>query len=1808
AAEMEISANLPSSEVCYFCKERVYLLQRLSAEGLFFHRSCFKCEYCSASLRLGNYSFDRDAICGGKFYCIPHFRMQKPENRHMEIMKRKQEFLTRAFEEEKEKLYKTLLDNTEKALSPGKQLTDKASESVTDSPKTPDAQKQDNVQKSTNLLTEPSSTFGCDQTPERVEYENSIIELSEEELLTSELEEEELTQKNLGPSQDLATSEDEYSDLSTDTESDEEAFAEELERSLTADETRKLAETWNRKYSAEHSLIDTVSSSADDEGSDTEIGSEDTSDDVDSNAEYSLDSSEEECDQAEKEEEKLLSVDAKDEFTVQVPVIDLKSINRISEDETSSESDISEEETDEDEDSEGESESGTEVDSESEPKALLPPPLIPKIIIHESPPQDIDLDQEWEVETPSLQNDNSVHDTPLCDDSVVILNDSTQNNPLCDDSVVILSDSAQNNELELSVEIVESVPKHPDTSMAVAENYDASSYKDADGKSNQNDTAKNLDYSQFRTEEEITCQVKEKVIAPLATEESSSDLSVSSGINSLAKEIASDVLNAAKDSISKQKSSMHLYGLKIFEPSSCAFSDSTQHSEKTSFSDSWMILSSSTSEEAKVKLIDLTSSDQPNDKVEVHTIITPVSNNVEIIDLCSPSDLNTEDRFTVVSPRDQTNDSDLVIHSKGDDDHNHSVPNEDYISSSPLDSNLLKEKDVEEKFDFQIETEDTEVIAKSIFLDDSMEDIKEISMFDEYLDNSPENAKFDSANVTLRKKRRFSCEGEGFNWDSDNSISLPHCYGEEESCISVDEIEKKMEHTTDGVYHADVVQAIQIEGTENNNQEAKVTKSGKEIKKLSFEICSDKASEFQNTKDYQLCSSLSQSLPNSSSYLKHDSTFQTSTPYNFYSFEDAKHSAPVPKRTMTPDRPELSAEIRYEKFSEHESVKENLSFSTSEMNVIDSDVSELQNKLKQETPESISPKADTKYKGYSGSFAEKVRPKSLFCDTIYLRSLDINLQKQPFSSLNKSNDKLDECNKTETADGIRRKLFTESPSLSKSEDELDEYRIEYENQIKQNLINKKSELSYPSDKYYAKTEIEQNRLVLETSSVADDKLSPSRLKSSAVATENSNKSVDIGISKSKISSHKHSSVSFSAPESCNDLVSPYTYAQARPLFENKFPTKMRPKCDMDIIKLKQKREKRKSVHEDIQGLPFADEEKLISPVEPLDACDVFLTPKTSNRKISDSNSSSAPAWKTPDLIDEERYLRLQSTVDQEKARQEARARARLKSDEELGLSPNNYRKKYTRQLSLNSINYDELCSDEFCDQDDELEDEIISNFCQTKSSGIEETFNMFKKNSLYLKTKNPELALASSHQPAQSKEKILPSNCDREIPSNTNIPQPVDMAVPICLLDSVMKEVVVSKKLGDYESEGNLSKSKEMLQPSKHSNQSSSSETSPEIFTSEGTFDSKITNKGKSKASRAESSGDDDKSKSNGKKSIFSILNFGKTHVSREKVKQKSKDSEKDFSSAAATDICNRINSKSKPFSHLKLAKSKEKISKPKAKPVPADSSFVSPTENSQEDTSNVSFNEQQAKIIPKYTVYRNPETTISSFPVHLPIPKLENGLAPKASEDSFSDEDETQGSKAGHIPNTEKNDKNSTEKDNKTLRMVQKVQRQQVLKRLRSAQEIQRRLEELEIKQKELEQQGVEVEKMFRREGHGSDSKEEAELMQKWYTLIHSKNKLTREEQELVIRLKDLELEDRHSKLQQTLRERLAQNSDKTEVQIMEERKILAEMLEIVEKRDELVAMLEQLRLREVEEEKNVTTEVFSKGMKSPLSPGEKS
>lgn len=52
-----------------------------------------------------------------------------------------------------------------------------------------------------------------------------------------------------------------------------------------------------------------------------------------------------------------------------------------------------------------------------------------------------------------------------------------------------------------------------------------------------------------------------------------------------------------------------------------------------------------------------------------------------------------------------------------------------------------------------------------------------------------------------------------------------------------------------------------------------------------------------------------------------------------------------------------------------------------------------------------------------------------------------------------------------------------------------------------------------------------------------------------------------------------------------------------------------------------------------------------------------------------------------------------------------------------------------------------------------------------------------------------------------------------------------------------------------------------------------------------------------------------------------------------------------------------------------------------------------------------------------------------------------------------------------------------------------------------------------------------------------------------------------------------------------------------KTEAELAEEKRILNEMLEVVEQRDSLVALLEEQRLREREEDKDLEAVMLSKG-----------
>ncbi|XP_030111120.1 F-actin-monooxygenase MICAL3 isoform X15 [Mus musculus] len=209
-----------------------------------------------------------------------------------------------------------------------------------------------------------------------------------------------------------------------------------------------------------------------------------------------------------------------------------------------------------------------------------------------------------------------------------------------------------------------------------------------------------------------------------------------------------------------------------------------------------------------------------------------------------------------------------------------------------------------------------------------------------------------------------------------------------------------------------------------------------------------------------------------------------------------------------------------------------------------------------------------------------------------------------------------------------------------------------------------------------------------------------------------------------------------------------------------------------------------------------------------------------------------------------------------------------------------------------------------------------------------------------------------------------------------------------------------------------------------------------------------------------------------------------------------------------------------------------------------------------------------------------------------------------------------------------------------KLTRRVQKAARRQAkqeeLKRLHRAQIIQRQLEQVEEKQRQLEERGVAVEKALRGEAdywgesyysglidlhlgvepsggtprrrplsfcpccvqEGMGKKDDPKLMQEWFKLVQEKNAMVRYESELMIFARELELEDRQSRLQQELRERMAvEDHLKTEGELSEEKKILNEMLEVVEQRDSLVALLEEQRLREKEEDKDLEAAMLCKG-----------
>ncbi|XP_046890944.1 protein-methionine sulfoxide oxidase mical2b isoform X2 [Hypomesus transpacificus] len=164
--------------------------------------------------------------------------------------------------------------------------------------------------------------------------------------------------------------------------------------------------------------------------------------------------------------------------------------------------------------------------------------------------------------------------------------------------------------------------------------------------------------------------------------------------------------------------------------------------------------------------------------------------------------------------------------------------------------------------------------------------------------------------------------------------------------------------------------------------------------------------------------------------------------------------------------------------------------------------------------------------------------------------------------------------------------------------------------------------------------------------------------------------------------------------------------------------------------------------------------------------------------------------------------------------------------------------------------------------------------------------------------------------------------------------------------------------------------------------------------------------------------------------------------------------------------------------------------------------------------------------------------------------------------------------------------------------RMVAQQAKTEQLKRLHRAQVIQRQLEEVGEKQRDLEERGVSIEKRLRGEETDDSLSDEGVLYQSWFTLVLEKNRLERYEEELMIFAQELELEDTQSRLQQELRRRMAiDDTSKSASELVAEQRILEEMMGVVERRDTLVSELEEQRLRERAEDRDLESLVLSKG-----------
>ncbi|XP_033224368.1 MICAL-like protein 1 isoform X2 [Belonocnema kinseyi] len=157
------------------------------------------------------------------------------------------------------------------------------------------------------------------------------------------------------------------------------------------------------------------------------------------------------------------------------------------------------------------------------------------------------------------------------------------------------------------------------------------------------------------------------------------------------------------------------------------------------------------------------------------------------------------------------------------------------------------------------------------------------------------------------------------------------------------------------------------------------------------------------------------------------------------------------------------------------------------------------------------------------------------------------------------------------------------------------------------------------------------------------------------------------------------------------------------------------------------------------------------------------------------------------------------------------------------------------------------------------------------------------------------------------------------------------------------------------------------------------------------------------------------------------------------------------------------------------------------------------------------------------------------------------------------------------------------------------------------SLKDVKLELDEIEVQQQGLEKQGVRLEQIIRdkTESDVSSGVDVEELVLELFSLVNEKNELFRRQAELMLLRRQQRLEEEHADVEYQIRCLMCQpEATKTDFDKQREETLIQRLVQIVERRNEIVECLEMDRRREVEEDRSINKHMGLYAAKSKIDP----